>query len=297
MLAADPSFWGTPSLLGQVEVAFVPDATTAIQLLGTGRLDAVAPMLGISWGYRLERLAGVEVASASSADLVHLVLNAQTLDRASARRRLIGAIDRDRFVGTVLRGEAAGANGVVAPEQHGALPAWRGYGSEAGGPLDPSEELSLAYVRGELLDLVARYVQAELRRAGADVELVPLEADVFHGTFLPDHRFDLAISETRTGPRAELWRWAQADGAAPSLTGLADGRLVALQARAEEPGASGARALGVAQDRLADLAPVLPLFQPEATMAWRDGITGILPNPSVEGPLWNAWTWSAAAAG
>lgn len=293
-LAADPSFWGTPPRLGQVEVAFVPDPTTAIQLLGAGRLDAVAPMLGISWRYRLERLDGVEVASASGADLVHLALNARTLDPALARRRLIDAIDRARFMGTILRLEAGAADGVVAPEQAGAVPAWRGYGSDAGGPLDPSEELSLVYVRGELLDLVARYVQVELRRAGADVELVPLEADVFHGTFLPEHRFDLAIFETRTGPLAELWRWAQAEGAAPAVTGLVDGRLVALQAGAEEPGAGGAQALRAAQNRLADLAPVLPLFQPEVTMAWRNGITGILPNPSVDGPLWNAWAWSTA---
>lgn len=294
-LAADPSFWGPPPRLGRVEVAFVPDPTTAIQLLDTGRVDAVGPMLGISWGRRLERLSGVVVASASGADLVHLVLNARTLGPAVVRRRLIGAIDRARFVDSVLRQEATRADGVLAPEQAGALPAWRRYGPDPPGPLDLSVELSLVYARGELLDLVARYVQAELRRAGADVELVPLEAGVFHGTFLPDRRFDLAISETRTGPRAELWRWADAEGAAPPLSGLVDGRLMALQVRAEGHPAEETEALQDAQDRLADLAPVLPLFQPEVTMAWRDGITGILPNPSVDGPLWNAWTWSAAA--
>lgn len=293
-LARDPSFWGPPPRLDQVEVTFVPDPTTAIQLLGTGRLEAVAPMPGISWGHRLERLAGVTVASASGAALVHLVVNARTLESPRFRRQMVSVIDRTRFLETVLRQEAAGADGVMAPEQAGAQPAWVGYGSEPRGPLGPSEELSLVYVRGELLDLVARYVQAELRRAGADVELVPLEADVFHGTFLPDRRFDLAISETRTGPRAELWRWAHAEGAAPPFSGLRDARLTALLARAEGKGVDGTEALEEAQQRLAALAPVLPLFQPEVTMAWRDGVTGILPNPSVDGPLWNSWAWAAA---
>jgi peptide/nickel transport system substrate-binding protein len=294
-LAADPSFWGPPSRLARMEVAFVPDPTTALQLLRSGRLDALAPMLGISWGHRLRRLDGVTVTSASGADLVHLILNVRTVGPAQVRRRLIGAIDRTRFAGSVLRQEAAAAEGVVAPEQGEALPAWRGYGLDPPAPLDLSAELSLVYVRGELLGLVARYVQAELRRAGADVELVPLEADVFRGTFLPEGRFDLAITETRTGPSPELWRWAQAEGAAPPLSGLRDGRLMTLQIRAERGGEDETEALEAAQERLASLAPVLPLFQPEVTMAWRNGVTGIRPNPSVDGPLWNAWAWSGTA--
>ena len=53
-------------------------------------------------------------------------------------------------------------------------------------------------------------------------------------------------------------------------------------------------ALAGAQRRLARLATVLPLFQPRVTMAWREGIKGPEANPTVEGPLWNAWAWSEA---
>jgi ABC-type transport system substrate-binding protein len=139
----------------------------------------------------------------------------------------------------------------------------------------------MVYVRGELLDLTARYLQAELRQVGIDLELVPLESDVFWGTFLPEGRFDLAIVEVRGGPLADLipWtlEWASGDR---TLSRLAD------------QAAEGNRtALASAQQRMAALAQVVPLYQPRTAMGWQDEVAGIQPNPSVDGPLWNTWAW------
>lgn len=289
-LVTDPAFWGPPALVERIEVAFVPDPTTAIQLLRRGELDAVSPMLGLSWGRRLEAVPGVEVSRAAGPDLVHLVLASAALD-TSDREGVARALDRERFLQVVLGDEAAPAEGVLAPQQAGAVPAWARY--DSGGPVDlaADEELDLAYTDGELLDLVARFVQAELEHAGADVELVPLEADVFQGTFLPQGRFDLALWESRTGPAPELWRWVHVPGAGDPLTRLTDPRLTSL-ALAAAAGKAGS--LAEAQRRLALLAPVVPLFQPRVTMAWRAGMTGPAANPTVEGPLWNAWAWQVA---
>jgi ABC-type transport system substrate-binding protein len=287
-LEADGESLGEPPLVRRIEVAFVPDPTTAIQLLEAGLLDAVAPMLGVSWSLRLRRLPGVHVSQAFGPDLVHLVIDASSVRSAEERRRLAHAIDRRRFVDVVIRDEGRLANGVVAPEQAGAVAAWRRYGPEGQQPRQ-EDELSLVFQRTELLELVARFVHSELGAAGVDVELVPLEGRDLWETFLPRRRFDLALVEWQAGPTPDLSPWARLRGGAPPLTSLRDGVMARLAARAA---GGDLEALEAAQRRLARLAPVVPMFQPGAAMAWRAGIAGLAANPSIEGPLWNAGAWS-----
>lgn len=290
-LAANRDFFGPSPLLEGIEVTFVPDATTAVQLLRTGLLDAVAPMLGISWSRRLERLPGVRVSEAFGADLVYLLIDADAVGGAAARRRIADGVNRDRFVEAVVRDEGRSVDGALAPEIAGAAPAWSGYGTPPAKRIRDDEELTLVYAASELMDLAARFVRAELERAGADVELLSLDADVFQATRLPTRRYDLALWEARSGPRQWLSRWF-----AVRKTGLDDGRLKRLFLNVDRGGPAGLEALGAAQERLADLAPVLPLFQPVVAMGWRTGITGLRANPSVDGPLWNAWAWAKMSA-
>jgi ABC-type transport system substrate-binding protein len=211
------------------------------------------------------------------------------------RQNIAEAIDRDRFAEVIVRDEGRKADGVLVPEQKDAVPAWDQYGSGSDAPEDlPSdEELTMAYPRGELLDLAARYVQAELERAGGDIELVPLDADAFQGDWLPERRFDLALWESRSGPDAWLTRWFAATGD-ERVSHLIDEKLTAFLSDVD---AGQPEALTEAQEHLADLVPVLPLFQPKVTMGWRDGVEGIVANPTVDGPLWNAWNWSIASEG
>jgi peptide/nickel transport system substrate-binding protein len=290
-LVAEPSFWGPRPLLRRIEVVFVPDPTTAILLLRQGRLDAVAPMPGVSWGRRLAAAPGTRVSEAYGPDLVHLAMNTGQLSRAGLRRGIADAIDRDRFAEVLLRGEGRRADGVLAPEQADAAPAWARYGQGGGVDVGRDDELSLAYPRGEILDLLAKYVRAELGRSGVDVEIVPLDAEVFHDSWLPERKFDLALWEVRSGPSSWLSRWFGPSGG-EAATGLRDPAVSALLARAERGGPQGAEALRQAQERLARLAPVLPLFQPQVTVGWRGGVSGLRANPTVDGVLWNAWQWS-----
>jgi ABC-type transport system substrate-binding protein len=248
----------------------------------------VAPMAGVSWGRRLDAVPGVDVSQAVGPDLVHLVLRADAVPMASVRRRMADAIDRRRLIEVAFRGEAVSAESVISPEQLGAVPAWSAYGGGEPQPVAATRELDLVYVRAELTDLVARYVQAELDRAGVDVELVPLESDVYHSMFVPEARFDVAIWESRTGAGPELWPWVRMEGAADPLTGLEDPSAAGAADRA----ASGrVGVLEEVQRRLATLAPVVPLYQPEVTMAWRAGVAGVRANPTADGPLWNVWMW------
>lgn len=289
-LVPNPGFFGPPPLVERLDVTFVPDAITAEQLLRAGELDAVAPALGVAWGRRLKAIPGAEVSRRTGPDLVHLILNAERIRDAAERRRIAGAIDRGRFADVLLRDEGARADFVLAPEQS-AVPAWARYGEGEREEVRTRRELTLAYTRGELLDQAARFIQAQIESAGGDVELVALDADAFQGEWLPRRRFDLALWESRSGPGPWLSRWFSS-GAQEGVSGLADTRLDALLERADDGGPQGSSALDQAQGLLAELVPVLPLFQPSVTMAWRLGVRGPVANPTADGPLWNAWDWS-----
>jgi peptide/nickel transport system substrate-binding protein len=296
ILGANPRFLGPAPLAERIEVAFVPDPTTAVQLLREGLVDAVAPMLGVSWGRRLAALPGVETSSSFGPDVLNLVIEAGRIP-VLERRRIADAVDRARFVEAIVREEGRVADSVLAPGQTGSRPEWEVYGRggpSGRGPPPPvtERELSLAYVRSELLDIAGRFVQGELRAAGFDVELVPLESDIFHGIFVPGRRYDLALWESRTGPAPDLSAWFVDPDAGSPLSAERDARLPALEEAWDRRGDLGA--LTGAQRRLARLATVLPLFQPRVTIAWREGIRGPQANPTVDGPLWNAWAWSEA---
>jgi peptide/nickel transport system substrate-binding protein len=293
LLAADPGFFGPAPLVRSIEVAFVPDPTTAVQLLATGQIDAVAPTLGISWSHRLSSIPGVQLSEVYGPELVHLVFNTDRIPDREDRLGIARSIERAHFVEGVVNEEGVRADGVLAPEQDGAVSAWSRFGTGSGGSV-PGEELSLAYTNTELLDFLARFIQAEMERAGGDVELVPLDADAFQGLFLPQRDFDMVLWERRTGPAPSLDGWVSIAGSAESVTGLNDPRAASLVARAEDGGGGASAALAGAQARLADLVPVLPMYQPKVTMAWRSGVAGLAANPTVDGPLWNAWEWSKA---
>lgn len=293
-LERDPGFWGEPPPVERIEVVFVPDATTALQLLERDLVDVVAPSLGISWSRRI-RAGGGETSSAFGPDVVHLVLNTERVRRPAVRRGIADAVDRERFAEVVLAGEARTADGVLVPEQEGALPAWETYGGGSPRRVDTEDELLLAFPKGELQFILARFLREELARAGVDVELVALDADVFREEWLPERRFDLALWEARSGPRAWLERWFASDGGV-AVSGLSDARLDAMLGEGARGGAGGGPALAAAQRRLAGVAPILPLFQPKVTVGFRPGVEGVVANPTVDGVLWNAWAWSKRAA-
>jgi hypothetical protein len=252
-------------------------------------VDAVAPMLGGTWSRRLGQVPDVRTSSRFGPDIVVMVANARRLPEASLRRRLLDAVDRQRFAEVVVGTEGRPVDSVVVPEVPAATPAWQAYGRGPPADVALDTELTLVYGRGEVMELLARFVREEFRRIGVDVELVPLDSDVLWGRFLLQRRFDLVLLERRSGAAADLDDWVQEPGAAAPLTHLRDAPLARLLQDADR---GDLMALGSAQDRLAGLAAVLPVFQVKTTMAWSPRISGPEANPSVDGPLWNAWAWA-----
>ncbi len=235
------------------------------------------------------------MSAATGPHLVAVAVNVPRVADAEVRTGIDAAIDRVRFDEVVLREEGAAAASVLASGRPGYVSAWDPAGGSSPPALAGTRELDLIFARGELIDLTARYVQEEVRAAGGDIELVPLEVDVYHELFLKESRFDLALVEVRTGPSPELWRWTTLPGTGKPVTGLDDEELARLAEAVEGGDPNAGKSLGEFQERLADLAAVIPLYHPATTVAWRDGVNGLEANPTVEGPLWNAWAWSVVA--
>ncbi|HVM11818.1 MAG TPA: ABC transporter substrate-binding protein [Actinomycetota bacterium] len=287
-LARNPRAFVGPPLVQGIRLEIVPDATTALQLFEAGEVDALAPMLGLGWGSRLERLDGVDLSRATGPTQVHLLLHTGRLSRRRDRQSIAQALDRDRFADVVLRGRDRVAQSVLSPEQPGYLPAWAGYGG--GGPVRVGRELRLVSPRAELLDLTARWVQTALSTAGADVDLVAVDPQVFERLVLRERDYELALWVTRSGPGPWLDRWFSSDsGERPST--WEDPTLDALLGRVGLGGPEGASALETSQQLLAQQAAVIPLFRPEVVMASR-GVRGVEANPTADGPLWNAEAWA-----
>jgi len=290
-LRANPMAPGGPPRAAGIDVTFVPDPTTALQLLEEGELDVVAPMLGAAWVHRLGLVPGVQVSTAFGTDQVHLLIDPRDVPRAEQRRRIVDGIDRARLADVLLRGSARRADGVLAPGQAGAVPAWTGYG-DGEREASVSGELTLAYPRSELMDLTARYLQAEMADVGVDVDLVALDAEEYWGRWLYGGRGDMLLWESRSGPDPWLDRWflpGTDEGVAP----IRDRTFRAVVEQMSLGGPEGGDALGVAQALLAEEAPVLPLFQVEAAIGAR-GVSGVRANATVDGPLWNAAEWAVA---
>jgi ABC-type transport system substrate-binding protein len=105
----------------------------------------------------------------------------------------------------------------------------------------------------ELLEQIQEVVQLQLEGAGGSAELVTGDTRTFYGEWRSDSPTDLSILRMFGSQAASLETEQQV--------------LFSTQG--------------------------MPLFQVETFVAWQDeAVTGLVPNPSIEGPLWNMQSWA-----
>lgn len=118
----------------------------------------------------------------------------------------------------------------------------------------PASYSQLAIGKGdELTEQMQEVIQLELQRHGSDAELVTADARTFYGEWRLDAPTDFS-----------LVRYLGSSGAARA-----------------------------AENRAFADATAMPLFQVRTYATWRPGaVQGVVPNPSIEGPLWNMQGWA-----
>lgn len=173
----------------KVDIYIVSEAAAALEAFKAGRVDVLELSLGtMKQGRRLAKTEGHHLVSVNANNLDYLVVNNKVApyNDVRVRRALNLAIDREGL-SQILEGAAEPAYGYIPP----ASPAFRGKKEirEKGYAFDPkrarallsqylkekgkkSLSLTLTVEAGELPEIVAQYVQANLKQnLGIDVRL------------------------------------------------------------------------------------------------------------------------------
>ena len=262
---------GKGPFLDEVKLVLVPDAVTARQLLARGELDVVMPPAQTVRTPQLRDIPGVDVASASGGGWWVGLFFAPGKAPEGVRRALISALDRERFVGTLLRDEAVVLNGFIGPEDA----AWASVGP---GDVGSARGAKTVELTGELEEpmtqQVERVLQQRLQAAGTKIELRNAESERVE-PWVASGAYAAAVMMTFDSPDV-CWRcrWEAVDAA---LAGAAD---------------SGDRAAAAALEaKVRDQALLLPLWRPKTVVAWRGGVNGVRANGYGLSAAWNAWQW------
>lgn len=184
LLKRNPSYWqrGRP-LLDAVRFNAVPDANARIAQLRGGQQEVIANPL---WA-QVETIAntpGLRVGKYALSRVDNLLLNTnrKPFDDPNVRRAISLAVDREALVKTALRGNGQPAKSLFAPSldyYDPKLPALPYDPAEAKRLLSAAdvggEELKLVFTSGEPMGTMAQIVQQNLKDAGLDVTLEPLD--------------------------------------------------------------------------------------------------------------------------
>jgi hypothetical protein len=278
VLRANPGWQGGGPHLDEVRLVLVPDATTARQLLARGEVDVVAPPAETNRAAKLARIGGVAQRSAAAPGgwWAGLLLNGDRLG-ADDRRAVVAAVDRQRFVSTLLDREATVLDGLAGAQDATWSRVTKGDTSALRGDVVDV----VAMVEEPMSILLHRSMQKAVRAAagGSDtrLELRAAEADRVEG-WVSRREYGAALVTAWDAP-SPCWtcRWSSVDA------GLA---------RAADAG--DAAAVTALEAKLRDDALVLPLWRPRAVVAWRTSVLAspLRANPYGLSAAWDAWRWS-----
>jgi ABC-type oligopeptide transport system substrate-binding subunit len=295
VLDRNEQWWGTKAKLKSVHMFVVSDTRTMEQLLTRKELDMAWPPIDINRIGRFKAVSGVEVAVAKPGGRVELLMaNNESLAQPQ-RAALFGLPDRDRFVDVLLAGEAERATTLAGPARAAATaaaggPAWaqvksvpddRGREKGVSGAIVAAEE-------DEVAPLLGRVLESRAFVRGANLELKFANGPKVNGSWLPEGRFDLAISDTIEWPDP-CWRCQFGDGSIGRGNVARVKGLEALAAAADRGDANGVAAL---EAKLRQDSVLLPLWRPSAVLAARGGMKGVVANSWSIGPFWRAENWS-----
>jgi hypothetical protein len=196
VLTRNRSWWGQ-ARLRTVKVQFVQSLETMLLLLRAGRLDAGAPPSTVNLDDQLAAI-GLRHSDALGWESIQLRFPDDRLTR-SERRSLSAAVHRGGLAKGLIRDEGRPSTTLhPGPGPAGASGPW----SRAGAPRPPvHRRVTLSVPNGdELLELLQRALQIEMKRVAPDVELVGIEPQIFYGPWKLHNPTQIALVRRAGAP-------------------------------------------------------------------------------------------------
>lgn len=294
-MRADTSHYAAPKL-GGVDVVFVPDDETRLELLERGELDLLFAEGEVNIGRRATA-RGFEPQGVFGPTWYELEIDAGDVG-ANVAAAIVEAI-HPTLAAEIFEDSGRPANGISPvfpePEAPTAEP-WRRRGNlnEAKARLGSGGKRSfqIAYARGTP-GVIARYMHFRLMGLGLRGELLGIEADAFERlTDDPDDPPAAVVLRLRRGADAPDASWY-----ASRTTSDAIG--ASRRATREEVGSGPAVGLSraewaQAQRDLESAKVIAPLVKARSWIVAREGVEGMRVTGASNGPLWNVAVWDAA---
>jgi peptide/nickel transport system substrate-binding protein len=326
VLKRNPHYWNAgpdkKPYIDKLRFVFVASTETLKIQLRTGEVDIVNPPPDSTLREELEHTPRIGFQIAPDTTWEHVSYNARKwpTNDVAVRQAISYSIDRQQITDVVLKRQAKVIDSPLLPQQGEYYnPAfakykvsnakarqilekagWKRTGtyySKNGKPLVVTFKSTAA---NQLRQKVGQLMQQSLKRSGIKAELGFEEPSVFFSQTTLQGNFNMAIWGTTSGLDANLRTLFSCD-MIPTKANKYSGSNTDFwcnqhvtdllkQGEVEPDVAKRQKLYREVQDVLADEAPVLPLFQRPATIAYNEHLHGIHVNPFA-GRTWNAKDW------
>lgn len=317
-------YWRGPEYpkIARVLFKFIPNTTTRMNQLRSGEAHVAAL---VPWDkYReLKEVPGLTIHRMMGNSYEHITLNQRRVPAfgdVRVRRALIHAIDRDLLARTVLDG--------LAPVIHGAIQplSWAYTDSVQQYPFDPARATALLDEAGwrdsdgdgvrdqggtplrftlitqagfAIRESISQAVQRQWRDVGVDATIQLVDGTAISSLWF-DGKFDAMLHWWHMPSDPEITLFFASDRTPPrgrNINYIADDSLDRLMYASDRTVAQGPRRalLVAAQQRLAELAPEIPLYNVTRLDAVPATLRNFKGNPTNTGIFWNVWEWEVAA--
>lgn len=320
-LVRNENFWGKKPNFERIVIRFIEDSTVQVQALRGGEIDMLTSSAQVDLVEQVEGIEGVEFAVPPGGvwEFFEFNWNSKGLgqDFGFVREAIAMGINRKQLVNALIgpmNSDAQPLNSLVylngQPEYEPHFNQWS-YDPQAARQLlkengcQPGNDgvrvcdgtrLSFrwGYTAGdELRELQFVIVQSYMEKIGIELKPQSQDAATYFGETWPAGNWDLFdqawLNSADPNPTLEFW---ECEGAF-NYRGYCNEKVTNLiqQSRQELDPQQRADLLNQADAIMADELPALPLYRKPSFLGWTSQITGVEPNATVWGFMWNVEEW------
>ncbi|MEO6447169.1 MAG: peptide ABC transporter substrate-binding protein [Gemmatimonadaceae bacterium] len=315
-----PDYWRGPEYpkIKRILFKFIPNTTTRMNQLKSGESHVAAL---VPWDkYReLSAVPGLTIHRMMGNSYEHITLNQRAVPAfrdVRVRRALIHAIDRQLLTRTLLDGLAPVIDGPIQPlswaftdsvmtypfdtARAGALLDEAGWRRRANDGMRAKDGEPLAFTLitqagFAIRESVSQAVQRQLHDVGVDVKIQLVDGTAISSLWF-DGKFDAMLHWWHMPSDPEITLFFASDRTPPAgrnINYIADDSLDKLLYASDRTIAQPERRvlLVKAQQRLAELAPEIPLYNVTRLDAVPTSLRHFKGNPTNTGIFWNVWEW------